>query len=85
MVPTPQVNGQNLTIQAYSADLIYSIWSGRLFKYNDVTVRNDEIYSLPTCGQYQIRNRGNKIVVMCMDSVLFNSFLNANVSFYILQ
>ena len=52
MVPTPQANGVNLTIQAYSPDLVYSIWSVTLYMYHEATVTNKAIYSLPSCGQY---------------------------------
>ena len=86
IVTTPSSGGVNYTIQAYSADLIYSIWNNSLYRYDSATTSYLSIFDLGSFNKFSIKSRGDRIVVAAANTQnLPGGYVQANYTLFVLE
>ena len=86
LVTTPSSGGVNYTIQAYSADLIYSIWNNNLYRYDGANISYLPIFNLGSFNKFTIKSRGDRIVVAAANTQnIPGGYVQANYTVFVLE
>lgn len=86
LVNLPSSGGVNYTIQAYSADLIYSIWNNNLYRYDRANITYIPIFNLGVFDKFSIKSRGNRILVTGANTMnISGGNVLANYTVFILE